>query len=63
MKFLVVTPLSIYQAAPSSLEVMRKTLRREKAETTEENEAVTGDREGTAGDLPDYVPTGEDRRI
>ena len=46
------------RAASPFPEAIRKTLQREKSETTEEKEAVTGDGEGMVGDLTGYVPTG-----
>ena len=52
-----------WRAAPLLPEASQKTLHRAKAETIEENEAATGDGKGGAGDMPGYLPTGEDQRI
>ena len=54
------------RAAQPSPETTRKLLQRANAETTmttEKKENETGDVERTAGDLPGYVPTGEERWI
>ena len=51
------------RAAPLLPEAVRKTLRKAVTTEPEEKEVVTGDSEGDAGGLPNYVPTGGDRRI
>ena len=54
------------RAAQPSPEAMQKLLRQGdaiKTTTTGEMTDETEDGEGPAGDLPEYVPTGEDRQI